>query len=279
MQLIRFYKKYLILWVISFSNLAGAQTLTDQPGQVIPKRIFLMGEIHDNPHGHKLRLEMVMQFIEQGYRPLVAMEQFDRENQDDLDVALSTCHDVDCVLAKAATPGWEWSFYKPFVQLALDKKITLIAVNLSNVDVRNVISNGFSVVFNPQAMDTYKLNQIPPALQSAQYKAIQEGHCNMLPSQAIGPMVRGQIARDVWMADVVNSSQNQMVILIAGNGHIRRDAGVFHWLSIEKKKLTQVHGFVESADSSYVNWFDQVHVVPTLEREDPCLVFSSKPQK
>lgn len=171
------------------------------------------------------------------------------------------------------------AFYKPFVQLALDKKITLLAANLSNADVRKVMTNGFKAVFSPQTINEYQLNQIQPQLLKAQNKAIQEGHCNMLPVQAIGPMVQGQIARDVWMASVVNSFQNQMVLLIAGNGHVRRDAGVFKWLSAEKQARTKVLGYVERNNTADASWFDQVYVVPEVERDDPCLVFTQKPGK
>ena len=112
-----------------------------------------------------------------------------------------------------------------------------------------------------------------------QNQAIQEGHCNMMPAQAIGPMVQGQIARDVWMASVVNSVQNQMVILVAGNGHVRKDAGVYQWLSPDHRARTRVFGYVEQADQSNADWFDQTHVVTPFEREDPCLVFTKKPVK
>jgi uncharacterized iron-regulated protein len=238
-----------------------------------------MGEIHDNSYGHTLRLNHVMGLISQGHRPIVAMEQFDRENQAVLDKALIHCKNADCVLAEAGTAGWEWRFYKPFVQLALDKKITLLAANLSYADVRKVMTDGFNAVFSQQTINTYKLYQISPQLLNHQNKAIQEGHCNMLPSQAIGPMVQGQIARDVWMASVVNSVLNQMVLLIAGNGHVRKDAGVFQWLSAEKQARTQVLGYVERADSNDASWFDQVYLVPEVEREDPCLVFIQRSGK
>jgi uncharacterized iron-regulated protein len=257
---------------------ASAQSM-DSPLRAGPTAIILMGEIHDNAHVHTLRLHHVTALISQGHRPVVAMEQIDRENQAALDMALVRCQDVNCVLAEAATAGWEWRFYKPFVQLALDKKITLRAANLSNADVRKIMANGFKAVFSPETINTYKLDQIKPQLLSAQNKAIQEGHCNMLPLQAIGPMVLGQIARDVWMASVINSVQNRMVLLIAGNGHVRKDAGVFQWLTDDKQVRTQVLGYVERADTDDERWFDQVFVVPEAQREDPCLVFTQKPSK
>lgn len=251
----------------------SAQSMDVQTPEKIAK-IFLLGEIHDNEHGHQRRLKRVRQLIEQGPQPVVAMEQFDRENQAVLDAALSQCPDVDCVLGKAATTGWEWRFYRPYVQWALDKKIKLVAANLSNSDVRKVMTHGFTAVLAQQLVDTYQLQQIPGQLLNAQNKAIQEGHCNMLPTQAIGPMVQGQIARDVWMAHVVNGVANAPVVLIAGNGHVRKDAGVFQWLAPDKQAQTQVHGYVESTDQNDAQWFDQVHVVPVVAREDHCLVFT-----
>jgi uncharacterized iron-regulated protein len=274
----RLCNKFSMVAFVGVTLTATAHSI-DSPLQAGPTAIILMGEIHDNSHGHTLRLHHVMALISQGHRPVVAMEQIDRENQAVLDNALVRCEDVNCVLDAAATAGWEWRFYKPFVQLALDKKITLIAANLSNADVRKVMSNGFKAVFSPETINSYNLNQIQPQLLNAQNKAIQEGHCNMLPAQAIGPMVQGQIARDVWMASVVNGVTNQMVVLIAGNGHVRKDAGVYQWLSPDKQGLTQVHGVVERADTNDANWFDHVVTVPEVEREDPCRVFTQKPGK
>jgi uncharacterized iron-regulated protein len=260
-----------VLAIVGLAFAATAQGQDKLPLKALP--VFLMGEVHDNPHVHALRLQHVMDWVRQGHKPVVAMEQFDRENQAVLDRALARCKTPDCVLAEAATPGWAWRFYKPFVQLALDQKITLLAANLSNADVRKVMKNGFKAVFSAQAMDTYKLHQIDPKLLASQYKAIQEGHCNMLPDPALGPMVQGQIARDVWMASVVNGVPNRMVLLLAGNGHVRKDVGVFQWLFAENQARTQVLGYVERTDATDVGGFDQVHLVPEVAREDPCLVF------
>lgn len=275
----QFLKLIFLLIATAFLPLAlQAQSLGSQLHRN-DDRIYLLGEVHDNPNGHTLRLELVMQLISQKQKPVVAMEQFDRENQQALDLALTSCQDIDCVLAKVATPGWDWLFYKPYVQLALDKKITLVAANLSNTDVRKVMTQGFSSVYSPLEIDEYKLAQLPMHLLNDQRNSIQEGHCNMLPIQAIDPMVRGQIARDVWMANVVNNVKTQTVILIAGNGHIRKDAGVFQWLTRQNKLTTQVHGYVEQADKSDANWYDHVHVIPTIEREDPCRVFEKNRSK
>jgi len=263
--------------VAAWLSLAShAQSLDSLPVKEHP-RIFLLGEIHDNPNGHSLRLALVQQLLAQQPKPVVAMEQLDRDTQPDLDLALAHCQDADCVLKQLGSRDWAWDFYKPFLQMAIDQKITLVAANLSHADLRQVMSKGFSAVYSPQAIAQYKLNELPKPLLNLQTKAIQEGHCNLLPAQAIGPMVRGQIARDVWMASVVMGIKNSTVILIAGNGHVRKDAGVYAWLSPQHQAQTQVHAYVEHAEKSDADAFDHAHLVATIDREDPCLVFQKKP--
>lgn len=279
-SIVQFAHRLNLLCTVAFCALLVSPAQSqDKPSNTEKARIYLLGEIHDNPNGHSLRLDFINQLISDRQDVMIAMEQFDRENQPALELALKSCKDAACVRAGVGTPGWEWGFYEPLVQLALDKKVTLIAANVSNADVRKVITNGFSAIYSPDIIAAYKLNQIPGSIFNAQSQSIQEGHCNMLPPQAIGPMVKGQIARDIWMASIINSLQNQTIILIAGNGHVRKDAGVYQWLSSVNQKQTQVHGYVEQPESSYPNWFDQVHVVPTTQREDQCLIFKKQINK
>jgi uncharacterized iron-regulated protein len=242
-------------------------------------RIFLLGEVHDNIHAHKKRLDFVKGLINGSSKPVIAMEQFDRNRQSTLDTALSQCQDVDCVIQVAGAPGWEWSFYRPWVQWALDQKVTLLAANLSDEDVRKVMGQGFSAVYSSEEISQLNLDHLSPVITAHQTRAIKEGHCNMLPTQAIEPMVKGQISRDVWMAKVINTTNAQLIILIAGNGHVRKDIGVFQWLTADRKQQTQVHGFSEQDDLSSASYFDELHLVASFDREDPCKAFIKKNQK
>src|SRR5450830_1457323 len=54
-------------------------------------QVLLLGEVHDNAAGHRLRYELLRQRVEAGWRPAIVMEQFDRENQDLVDKALKGC--------------------------------------------------------------------------------------------------------------------------------------------------------------------------------------------
>ena len=112
---------FFLIVALSLSFVSQAQSRDNQnPSEAT--RIFLLGEIHDNPNGHSLRLDLVIQLILQGEKPVVAMEQFDLDNQATLDLVLTRCKDVDCVLSKVGAPSWDWRFHKPLVQFAMVKK-------------------------------------------------------------------------------------------------------------------------------------------------------------
>lgn len=40
---------------------------------------------------------------------------------------------------------------------------------------------------------------------------------------------------------------------------------------------TQVHGHIERSEKSDGDWFDHVHLIRSMDREDPCQVFTEKP--
>lgn len=75
--------------------------------------IYLLGEVHDNPKAHAQRFDFIETLFANGFRPAIAMEQFDRERQGALDSAMATCNTPDCVIQQAGGKGWAWDLYKP----------------------------------------------------------------------------------------------------------------------------------------------------------------------
>src|SRR6478672_13536816 len=115
----------------------------------------LLGEVHDNAQQHQLRLVALQRAFASGWRPAVAMEQFDREHQADIDRArLERPGDAQHLIDVAAPPasrvggGWNWAFYRPFVELVLRYDVPLIAANLSNADTSRIVRGGYSAVFS-----------------------------------------------------------------------------------------------------------------------------------
>lgn len=233
-------------------------------------QVLLLGEVHDNAQGHKLRYELLRQRVEAGWRPAIVMEQFDRENQDLVDKAQKGCVDAACVIQVVGGARWDWQLYYPVIQLALTYHLPLVAGNLSRADASRVVRDGVASSFDPKSVKEYKLEQpLPAAVASAQQQEIVAGHCNMLPEMMIGGMVNAQVARDIWMAKIIRDQQPRDVVLIAGNGHVRKDIGVGYWINQVAPALSvRSVGFIEDRDNG--GRYDSIQTLAPQQRDDPC---------
>jgi uncharacterized iron-regulated protein len=241
--------------------------------------VWLMGEVHDNPDAHAYRLRDLRVAIDAGWRPAILMEQFDLDRQAELTKAWQTCKQAQCVINRVGQKGWQWPLYEPLIQLALDRRLPLIAANLSRDQLREVMKNGYKAVFDSTTIKSYGLDK--PLAQpwlDTQREAIRVGHCNMLPEQMIDPMVSGQAARDIQFAELIAQYAKQGVVLIAGNGHVRRDLGVTQWLADDLQANVTVFAYVEP-EGLNASVYDRVRVVPELPRPDPCEVFRKRPNQ
>ena len=232
--------------------------------------VLLLGETHDNADGHRLRLRNLQVRVDAGWRPAIAMEQFDREQQPALDAAMRDCADADCVVARMITAksGWQWLFYKPVISLALEHGLPVLAANLSRADAGKVISGGFDSVLAADVRTRYGLDgAVPAAVLEAQIVEVRTGHCDMLPVEMLAPMARAQIARDVVMAETIRPYMARGVVLIAGNGHVRRDIAVPYWLRALGVPNWSV-GYLEQRVAA--GQFDAQQAIPAITRPDLC---------
>jgi uncharacterized iron-regulated protein len=246
--------------------------------------VVLLGEVHDNAEPHRLRLEGLRRAFAAGWRPVIAMEQFDRERQPDIDRArrerpADAQHLLDAATGNArAGGGWNWAFYRPFVALALEYGVPLMAANLSAADATKIVRGGYPAVFDDAAIATLGLDRpIAGDWQAAQEHEIDAGHCHMLPPAVWPKMARAQFARDAVMADVLRRHAAAGVVLLAGNGHVRLDIGVPRWLgdSTWRERVFAV-GFLETGDKAASDSaFDAVVRTAPAQRADPCAGFRS----
>ena len=239
--------------------------------------IVLLGEVHDNAGLHRLRLEALRRAFAAGWRPAIVLEQFDRERQADIDRARrERPTDAQHVIDAAGGDGWDWRFYRPFVELALTYDVPLIAANLSNADTAKVVRSSTTAVFDSAAAAALGLDRDFAAdWQQAQEHEIDLGHCGALPASLWPRMARAQFARDAVMAQAIRAHEARGVVLLAGNGHTRRDLGVPRWLDrgSEPGRIVAI-GFVEdSDDSTPAAAFDAVVRAAAAERADPCAGF------
>ena len=235
-------------------------------------RIVLLGEVHDSPAQHALRAAALDRWIASGARPAILMEQFDRDHQLDIDAARAAPGaTADSVIAAGAPPGsaaargWDWAFYRPYVALALEHGLPLVAVNVSREDARRLIAEGLDT----DGFDT----DVPADIQAAQAAAIVAGHCGKIDRPAADRLVVAQVARDQYMAHAIEQHAARGAVLLAGNGHVRRDIGVPRWLAPETRRDAVAIGLVEAGEGVPQAAFDRTLVTPAAARDDPCAAF------
>ena len=233
-------------------------------------RFALLGEVHDNPAGHRLRLAWLREMTLRR-RWAIALEQFDAPMQARLDAARSRLADRIAAdprraareLAEAAGfsfEGWDWSLYEPVIVLALERGLPLVAANLP-VGRNRPLGD----VRPPAGWGT--------AEARAMAEAIRDGHCGLLPERAVDGMVRIQIARDATMARSMADAHRATglpVALLAGNGHVRADIGVpLHLAGLMPGERIAALGIGERG-AAHPGRFDRWFEVEPIDREDPC---------
>ena len=237
-------------------------------------RVLLLGEVHDSAAGHAARVALLRKELEAGWRPAIAMEQFDTSQQPALDAAMRECADAACVVARVAPPkaSWTWAYYQPVIALALEFKLPLLAANLSRGDASKVVKDGFFAALPAELIARYRLDALPADVLAAQETEVRDSHCGALPEMLVAPLAKAQIARDVVMAETLRTHANRGVVLIAGNGHVRGDIAVPYWLRRDGLAPRAV-GFLEPTSDAAA--FDAVERIPATTRPDPCAGFKA----
>ena len=259
--------------VASLAACTTVPRVADWEARLRDDAVVLLGEVHDNAAQHRLRLEVLRRAFAAGWRPAIVMEQFDRERQADIERARrerprDAQHVID--LAAPARGGWNWELYRPFVALALDHDVPLVAANVSSADATRIVRDGVAAVFDPAAVAALGLDRpIDSAWQAAHEREIDAGHCHALPPALWPRMARAQRARDAVMAAALRRHAARGAVLLAGNGHARRDLGVPRWLAGEGGRVLAV-GFLEDGDATPESAFDAVVRTTPAPRADPC---------
>lgn len=258
--------------------LAGCANAPPAPDRrlAFDRPVVLLGEVHDNAAQHALRAAALRQWVALGARPALAFEQFDRERQADIDRARrERPGDADHVIGAAkGRSDWRWDLYRPFVVLALEYELPIVAVNLSRADAMRVAIDGWPALFDAPSRAELRLDALPVRFLRQHEQEIAVGHCNLLPADALPARARAQIARDVVMARTIRPYADRGVVLLAGNGHVRRDIGVPFWLSAAERQRAVSIGVLERSDDESTPApaadFDAYVLTERAARADPC---------
>ena len=116
---------------------------------------------------------------------------------------------------------------------------------------------------------------------------IRAGHCGMANDAMVTAMLDVQRARDASLADALLRADERMPpVLIAGAGHVRKDAGVPVYLARrvpDKRTLSvaflEVGGFAEPPLVELAAQYDFVWYTPRVDDLDPCDRFKEQLEK
>lgn len=230
---------------------------------VLDQPVVLLGEVHDNAAQHALRLRAFEALLATGARPVLALEQFDRQHQAAIDhaLALDPRPDADALIAAAqGAKGWDWAFYRPFITLALQHRLPIVAANVGATEVREVMREGLAA--------KGFVADVPADILRSHTEQIVDSHCGMVNPAMAGRMALAQVARDQFMAQVLQDHAGRGVVLLAGNGHVRTDVGAPRWLGATTRQRSVAIGVLEvgDPDTHYDRWLH----TPEQDRPDPC---------
>ena len=88
----------------------------------------------------------------------------------------------------------------------------------------------------------------------------------------IAMMVNAQVFKDQWMSDQIRLDPTEKIVVIAGNGHVRKDYGIPNHFPGETLSIGQIE--VEADQAAVSDYsperFDYVFFTPRLDTLDPC---------
>lgn len=250
--------------------------------------IVLLGEQHDNPEHHRLQADIAHALAARGRRLVIAFEMIDGSQQALLDGFLASRPHHAAGLGDLlgwAQSGWlDWALYRPIADAALTQADPparpIRTANLPIAMARDIARNGLAAggLDDGLAETLRKASARDPAVLAAHARDIGDSHCGMLPERALAPFALAQYARDAVMADSIlaarDDSPEVLVLLIAGNGHVRRDVGVpLHAARLQPALKVLSVGLVEDEAPRVGAPFDIVWRTAPLDREDPCEAF------
>ncbi len=221
--------------------------------RVAESPFVLAGEKHDNPDHHRLQARLIDWVVAAGRRPGVVFEMLETSLQPAIDRQLESAPDDLEGLRSTVrwdTSGWpEWSMYRPVFEAVVRAHLPIFAANLPRSQAMEIARGTAEVPGD--LVSRYGLDQpLPPPLSKSLQENLEEGHCGYLPETMIPSMIRIQRIRDALMAQAMETaaSGGQGVVLVAGDGHVRRDRGVPFYLSPHVEGAILTIGFTEVED-------------------------------
>lgn len=285
------------IWSKEKAGFITSEELAEAVGQA---DMLLLGEYHDNADHHRLQAWLVQAFAKAKAsagkpKPPVVFEMIRQEQaqtlRDYLGRANASPEDLGAVIGWEKA-GWpDWSIYLPIATAAFQEGLKIMPGDASR-DMLHDASRQNLKPFSPDVKQRLALeNPLEEPLQKALLDELFKGHCEMVAPALLAPMVDVQRFRDATLArnmiDAAADTKAGAAVLIAGNGHVRKDRGVPIYLTKQSPTPVKIvtvmmaETLAEETDpAAYIAKnpdgeaaTDFVWFAPGFQRPDPCMEF------
>lgn len=192
-----------------------------------PYKYILLGEKHDNPSHHVLRGVLMATFDDKNIS--VVAEHIPYPNKVNFDDGIL----AGPVKAGFNQKGWRWPMHEPLFAAIAKSGYSLFGGNLDENISRAIAKEGIGII--PQELaDKIKAFPLKPEAKKAIQKDLIDGHCGHIKEERVETLALAQRAKDASMARAIKMYDARRIFLVAGNGHVRKDYGVFTFLETDK---------------------------------------------
>ncbi len=257
-------------------DLSSGQEISEQVliDRLRSQDIVLLGELHDNAQHHALRAQLIRRIARD--KLSVVAEHLPSTARVVREGALL----ADLQAAGFDPQAWSWPLHAPLFDAIRSAGLPLVGGNLPKGFSKQLFGQGASTLSTPLGQ-TYRNAPLSEAASQQLDQDLIDGHCGKLPERYIEPMRLVQRATDVSLAQALLDRVPSL--LVAGNGHVRKDYGVPQVLSATTPALrVTAVGFVEADGmreellQSLKGRYDVVWFSQPAERSDPCENFKIK---
>ena len=232
----------------------------------------LLGEQHDNAEHHRQRARLlavlpapvpvVVEYLPRGAAPVLG--------RDDRSEALLRAREE----AGFDATGWRWPLHAPLFLAIADRRHALHGGNLPRDLARRTAREG-AAALPAELRALIDAAPLPATVRDTLLDELLRSHCGHLGADRMPNMLLAQRGRDAAMAAALREARARHpggpVLLLAGNGHVRRDHGVAQLLpAVEPGARVLSVGFVEAGDAPGPGLYDLVWTTPGSQRADPC---------
>jgi len=220
--------------ITAATAISGEQkTLLDQ---LAAAQVVYLGETHDSLADHKAQLTIVRELHRRQPQLAIAMEMFQRPFQAPIDRYLAG-EITEAQLQKETEYkqrwGFDWEFYAPVLRFAKQHQLPVIALNTPTEVTKKVSRSGFD-----QLTDADQTFIPPPAEIDVSNQAYRQKlknifaqfHAGHSSAESLDRFFAAQVLWDETMADkiaqTVREQPDQLVVALAGKGHIEQGYGI-----------------------------------------------------